>query len=109
VVIISDQGKFAKTFFLVKKYNTNTTSIEVTPVTGRTHQIRVHSSFLGFPIIFDERYGNNKLDKLLLKKNKNISLFLHASSIQFTHPGNKKDFFIRAPLSKTWIDYEKNL
>ncbi|QCI19396.1 RluA family pseudouridine synthase [Buchnera aphidicola] len=109
MVVISDKGKFAKTFFLVKKYNTSTTSIEVTPVTGRTHQIRVHSSFLGFPIIFDKRYGNTKLDKILLKKNKNVSLFLHASSIQFKHPENKKDFFISAPLSKTWIDYEKSL
>ncbi|CAL4043218.1 Ribosomal large subunit pseudouridine synthase C [Buchnera aphidicola (Anoecia corni)] len=108
-VIVSNKGKFAKTFFLIKKYYTNTTSMEVTPITGRTHQIRVHSSFLGFPIIFDERYGDNKLDKLLFKKNKNISLFLHASSIQFKHPDNKKNFFIKAPLSKTWINYEKKL
>jgi 23S rRNA pseudouridine1911/1915/1917 synthase len=59
--------------------------LEVYPKTGRTHQIRVHFSFIGHPIIGDKDYGNKEAEKIA----KEIGLsrqFLHAKSIKFIHP-----------------------
>ncbi len=67
------------------------------PLTGRTHQIRVHAQFAGHPILGDERYGvaetNQSLKKAGLKR-----LFLHAHSIEFVVPGTDKKQKFEAPL-----------
>ena len=66
-------GKKATTLFkVVKILNENRTLIEVTPLTGRTHQIRVHMGSIGHPIVGDTKYGGQKAERL----------FLHASSIE---------------------------
>jgi len=97
-VFINEKGKLSKTFFKVNKYNKSTTLMEITPVTGRTHQIRVHSACLGHPIVFDERYGNKELDNRLKNCFSEKKLFLHAKSLSFQYPCKKKFFFITAPL-----------
>ncbi len=58
-VEISKYGKFAKTIFRPKFYNESLDSslIECFPITGRTHQIRVHLYHIGYPIIGDPIYG----------------------------------------------------
>ena len=70
--------------------------VEVRPLTGRTHQIRVHMQYLGHPIFSDFLYAGRKTqrdDRKLLKR-----VFLHAASISFLHPvGNEKISF-EAPL-----------
>ncbi len=64
--------------------------------TGRTHQIRVHLSHLGFPIAGDQKYGNFDLNKKLRKAGL-ARMFLHASEVAFTHPITMKEVYFSAP------------
>lgn len=89
VVVDSDGGKESFTeievlekFPAVEKLPMGATLLKVQPTTGRTHQIRVHTAHLGYPILGDEKYGiktlNHEMKYLGLKR-----LFLHASAIEF--------------------------
>jgi len=88
------QGRSAVTFFHRAERFSHYTLLEVMPKTGRTHQIRVHLSHIGFPIIGDNLYGKQVRDGHLPAAKRQ---FLHASSISVTMPsGNIKTF--RSPL-----------
>ena len=92
VIVDKKNGKPSKTIFRLIKSNKKYSLLNCQPLTGRTHQIRVHLSHLGYPILGDEKYGNfnenKKLRKLGLKR-----LFLHAQSIAFKdHNDNEKHF-----------------
>ncbi len=63
------------------------------PITGRTHQLRVHFSLLGHPILGDAQYGKMFTCQLSLKRH-----LLHAYSIRFIHPLNKKEIEAIAPI-----------
>lgn len=76
--------KIAETEWRIKKEFENYTLLEVFPKTGRTHQIRVHLSSIGHPIVCDEIYGQKKS----CPKNLNRQ-FLHAFYIQFRLPPNR--------------------
>ncbi len=78
--------KFSQSNFKILKYINNYTLLSVQTLTGRNHQIRLHTSNLGFPIIFDNIYGNKCLDKILFSEIKIRRLFLHAYFISFYHP-----------------------
>ena len=97
VVKVSDDGKPAVTRFQLVKRFKQANLVEVRLLTGRTHQIRVHSAFLGTPILGDEKYGHSESNKrfrnLGLKR-----LFLHAASLRFRLPGNQQEIFVEAPL-----------
>jgi 23S rRNA pseudouridine1911/1915/1917 synthase len=80
------------------------TYVEVYPKTGRTHQIRVHFSAIGHPIIADVLYGAKGGTKLLGFNR----LALHAMSILITHP-NGKDMTFSAPLPDDFLEAEKQL
>ncbi len=87
--------------------------------TGRTHQIRVHLSYLGHSIIGDKLYANSNFYNLNGKLNSKQSILsyvrsyprqaLHATKLTFVHPANseKKTFFL--PLSKDLMDLQKKL
>ena len=93
-------GKFSKTDIkLLKSYN-NSSLIECTLHTGRTHQIRLHLTSISAPIVGDETYGKNKISKFGLDKNtfnkflilRNFSRqALHATHLGFNHPTHKKN------------------
>ena len=70
--------KEAITTYGVKKYFNDFTFLEVAPLTGRTHQIRVHLASIGHPVVGDKLYGNKKIPEGLDRQ------FLHAESIEFT-------------------------
>ncbi|MFC1482994.1 RluA family pseudouridine synthase [Candidatus Margulisiibacteriota bacterium] len=72
---------------VVKRYN-SATLLKINPITGRTHQIRVHLAYIGHPIIGDLIYN---------PKTSNKGLHLHAKSISFTHPILKKRVNITVP------------
>jgi len=97
VVVDNINGKEAETRFKVLQYYTNATLVRAFPVTGRTHQIRVHCQTKGHSIACDAKYGNEGFDEqvkeLGLKR-----LFLHAASIEFTHPLTEQRLKIEAPL-----------
>ncbi|AEH39808.1 ribosomal large subunit pseudouridine synthase C [Buchnera aphidicola (Cinara tujafilina)] len=105
-VCIHNNGKSSQTNFIVQKYYPNTTLLSVIPITGRTHQIRVHASYSGHPILFDNRYGTKEIKKTekIYKKN-NMRLLLHAQTVIFIHPKNQKKICIYAPLCKNFKKY----
>lgn len=83
----SRHPKEAITLFSVLYEGKDFSVLEIKPVTGRTHQIRVHLAAAGHPIIGDRRYG---------RKEKSFSrLFLHAQRLAFIHPSKK-----------TWMEFE---
>jgi 23S rRNA pseudouridine1911/1915/1917 synthase len=71
--------------------------LEVFPKTGRTHQIRVHLSHIGYPIVADPIYLGRK--RLISDKEWCWRLFLHAKFLSFNHPktGKRLEFFVDLP------------
>jgi 23S rRNA-/tRNA-specific pseudouridylate synthase len=59
-------GKLAETNYKVVKSNGGLSLVEFRPVTGRNHQLRFHSQFLGCPIVGDSKYGGDKYKRMLL-------------------------------------------
>lgn len=99
IVCINNLGKKSETYFQVKKRYKNLTLIKINPITGRTHQIRVHTMYNGNPIVCDDKYGNKQFDKELKKIGMN-RLFLHAYILKFFHPKTRKLMKIKSPLDK---------
>jgi len=81
ISVRSRHPKPAETFFTVLRVFHEATLLEIKPVTGRTHQIRVHLAAAGHPIAGDTLYGPKK------KRIKVPRLFLHAHTLSFIHPG----------------------
>jgi 23S rRNA pseudouridine1911/1915/1917 synthase len=71
----------AETFYKVREEFKGMSFLEIRPVTGRTHQIRVHLAATGHPLAGDSRYGRRK------EEPKFPRLFLHAHRLSFIHPG----------------------
>lgn len=97
VVKVSNEGKPSETRFKVEERFEFATLVKASPVTGRTHQIRVHTLHAGHPIAFDDRYGDRDFDSQLVGTKLN-RLFLHASSLTFTHPSTGEQMRIEAPM-----------
>ena len=82
-VRVAKNGKTAKTVYkLIKKYN-QYSLLDVTLLTGRTHQIRVHVAYIGHPIVGDSKYGNFEANKEFKQKFGFSSQFLHAYKMGF--------------------------
>ena len=76
--------------------------LEIKIDTGRTHQIRVHLSSIGHPVVGDTLYGAQRELRLHQKKEKSIALarnFLHAAAIQFKHPVTETPLSFTQPLT----------
>ena len=80
---VGKQGKSALTEYWVKQAGEKCSLLELKPQTGRTHQLRVHLSHLGHPIVGDELYGGKKADRL----------YLHAESLEITLPNRERKTF----------------
>ncbi|MCG2713702.1 MAG: RluA family pseudouridine synthase [Candidatus Omnitrophica bacterium] len=76
-----ENTRYAKTCYKTLKRGKNFSLLELKPFTGRTHQLRVHLSFLGHPILGDIKYG---------KDNSFGRMALHAQEIGFIHPTTEK-------------------
>jgi len=81
-IIDHEQGKSAQTDWEISERSGNTTRLVLKPVTGRTHQLRVHMQAMGYPIVGDDFYAHedafNAADRLLL----------HAEHLGFSHPSS---------------------
>jgi len=75
----------------------NFSLVEVELKTGRTHQIRVHLSHLGFPIAGDDKYGDFPLNKTLQKTGLG-RMFLHAAKLALPHPLSGAPIELESPL-----------
>lgn len=91
MAVLKEGGRDASTAFKVIKRLNGFTYIEAYPKTGRTHQIRVHLTHVGHPIVGDEAYG---------KRAKHVTErpLLHAYRIEFMHPVTGMPVFIEAPV-----------
>jgi 23S rRNA pseudouridine1911/1915/1917 synthase len=87
---IVETGKEASTQYQVRKYLDNYTLVEVTPLTGRTHQIRVHLSAIGYPVVGDAVYGTKSA---YLNRQ-----FIHACRLGFRLPSTKQYQEFTSPL-----------
>ena len=65
IVKVSDQGKPSETRFAIEERYQNATLVKASPVTGRTHQIRVHTQYAGHLIALDDKYGDKEFDKYM--------------------------------------------
>jgi len=86
------------TRFEVKEEFENSTMLDVHPETGRTHQVRVHLSYIGHPIIGDGIYGSSKSKKMAEELGMGRQ-FLHAKRLEFTHPVTGKQIVLEDKLS----------
>ena len=89
---VNEKGKEAITHFKVLKRYNGYTLLEIKIDTGRTHQIRVHLSEIGYPVVGDEVYSNGK-NKFGVK-----GQCLHAKRIEFIHPVTNKKMVLEAEL-----------
>ena len=110
---VLEGGKSSITDFKIEKYFPHLTEMSFFPKTGRTHQIRVHSAHLGYPVFGDEKYGggitkargflpefSRFYDKELKKFKRNA---LHAKRLEIIHPISKNPIIFKAPLPKEYL------
>ena len=96
VVRVAEDGKPSQTVFRPLRRWSEASLVEAIPLTGRTHQIRVHAAYIQQPIAGDEKYGDAEFNRIMQEKGLR-RLFLHAASLHFaTASGDIID--VTAPL-----------
>ncbi|MET0065271.1 MAG: 23S rRNA pseudouridine(955/2504/2580) synthase RluC [Candidatus Thiodiazotropha sp.] len=97
VVRVDPEGRASQTVFRRLERYDYATLVEAELLSGRTHQIRVHSAWLGSPVLGDQKYGDSELNKSM--KDKGLRrLFLHAHQLKLVWPGERQSLVIQAPL-----------
>ena len=96
-VEVHPEGKLAHSIVRLVARWQDYSLLEVELKTGRTHQIRVHLTHLGFPLCGDDKYGDFALNKALQKEGLK-RMFLHAAKLAFAHPGTGARLELAAPL-----------
>mgnify|MGYP004462487743 FL=1 len=91
MAVTSVNGKDSITHFRVLERFSKYTLIECTLETGRTHQIRVHMAYIGYPIVNDPVYGRSK-------NTTEYGQYLHSKSIRFIHPITKKEMYFETDM-----------
>ena len=89
---VDPKGKEAITHYKVLQRYDKYTLLEIKIDTGRTHQIRVHMSYIGHPVVGDMQYSNGKNEWNIKGQ------CLHAKSLEFTHPSSGKKMYLEAKL-----------
>ena len=84
------------------------TLLDVHLLTGRTHQIRVHTQFAGHPVVGDEKYGNTGLNAQF-KARGNSGLCLHARKLSFLSPLTEQRITVEAPINGPMSDLIKKV
>lgn len=89
-IVCHDQGKPSQTFVRLDYYKDGYSRVILEPITGRSHQLRVHMQAIGHPILGDSLYANK------VQQAKAARLMLHAEYLSFTHPVTGKDMHIES-------------
>ncbi len=87
-IVDYEHGKSAITFWQVLQREDGKVRLLLKPVTGRTHQLRVHCTAMGYPIIGDGLYGNDEI--------KQPRMLLHADNLLFEHPVTRQEMHLFA-------------
>lgn len=103
MVRVNAGGKRAVTEFSVVERLAGATLLEARPITGRTHQIRVHAQHAGFPVLGDDKYRDDRSESFARRAGLK-RLFLHAASLRFSLP-DTAELNLQAPLD----DYLKKI
>ena len=103
ISIKTKKPKAAETHFTVRQEWGEFSLLEIRPLTGRTHQIRVHFAASGHPVVGDTRYGRKKT-KLQISR-----MFLHAVRLAFVHPGSKERVEFSSPLPQELSEFLEKL
>ena len=98
---VRSDGKVARTNLKVLKRYKDYTLVSLVLETGRTHQIRVHMSYIGYPIFNDPVYVN--------KEATSFGQFLHSKVIRFTHPITKEQLEFTSELPREFNEYLEKL
>ncbi len=101
MAVTAKNSKNAITHLTVLKRYKNHTLVKLKLDTGRTHQIRVHMKYIGYPIYNDPVYTDKKCSK--------FGQFLHSANIKFTEPITKEKYEFSCPLPKEFQDYLETL
>ena len=108
MVEVSDEGKEALTIFRVlRRFGEFATLVEAKPVTGRTHQIRVHALHAGHAIAGDSKYGDEDFTREIREAG-GKRLFLHAYSLRVPLPEGG-ELQLEAPVDEMWARTLENL
>ncbi|MBU3070485.1 23S rRNA pseudouridine(955/2504/2580) synthase RluC [Aestuariicella sp. G3-2] len=99
IVRVDPEGKQSLTHFKVLRRYVGSTLVEAKPITGRTHQIRVHAQYQGHGLVGDPKYGNDDFNKVMKGKGFN-RLFLHAAALSLLLPDETKKIRVEAPLDE---------
>jgi len=97
-VSVDEAGMKSRTVFTLLQRTESYSLLDARLETGRTHQIRVHLSHLGFPIVGDDKYGDFDLNKEVARAGLK-RMFLHAARMEFAHPLTGAPLLIESPLS----------
>jgi tRNA pseudouridine65 synthase len=90
----------------VGKYNTARYSlVELTPKTGRKHQLRRHMKHISHHILGDTKYGRGEHNKMVREHYDCHRLMLHAYSLEFTHPYSQERIIVRSPYDSVWAQF----
>ncbi len=100
--VTATNSKEAITHFKVLERYKNATLIELSLETGRTHQIRVHMAYIGYPVVNDPVYGKRKLID-------ETGQCLHAKTLGFIHPSTKKYMEFDSELPKCFVNIMEQL
>ncbi len=93
-----EDGRRSITLVKVRQVFAGHTLLDVTIKTGRTHQIRVHLSHAGHPIVGDPKYGDFAANKAFARAQRFARMFLHARDLSFDHPATGERITLAAPL-----------
>ncbi len=105
MAVDDEAGRTARTSYRVLERLCGATLAEVVLHTGRTHQIRVHFQFIGFPLVGDATYGNRQNQRLAeLTHYTAPRQMLHAGQLSFTHPRTGKRLSFSAPQPEDFLD-----
>jgi len=98
IVLVDKEGKPSETRFSLLENLGHYSLIQAKPVTGRTHQIRVHAKYCRCPLLGDDKYSDLNSDQTILQRLNIKTFMLHAQKLSFTLPDTEQKMQVEAPI-----------